>query len=221
MCGVWHEVCAARNVAAMRLYWHPFSLFPRRVRIALREKGIACEEVEVDLPGGATRATEFRRRLNPFGQVPVLEDEGLVIYESLAILEYLEERYPAPALLPSDAAARARVRQLMLASGDYYAVPLKRWLTRLFMPEAAWDRADQERAAVEIAEHLDVLEPILAERDYLADAFSLADVAYAPLVCELPACGLDHLLATRPAVRAWTERLRARPSVRSTAFAPL
>ena len=57
----------------MKLYWHPFSIFPRRVQIALREKGIACEEVQVDLPGGALREPEFRR-LNPFGQVPVLQD---------------------------------------------------------------------------------------------------------------------------------------------------
>jgi glutathione S-transferase len=200
----------------MRLYWHPFSLFPRRVRIAVREKGIGCEEIEIDLPGGATRAAEFRR-LNPFGQVPVLDDDGLVIYESLAILEYLEERYPAVPLLSRDPAARARTRQLMLASGDYYGVALKRWLPRLFAPEASWDRADQERAVVEIGEHLGVLEAMLAQREYLVDTFSLADVAYAPLVCELEACRLGHLLTARPAVRAWVERLRARPSIRATA----
>lgn len=85
-----------------------FSILPRRVRIALREKQIACEEVEVDLPGGATRAPAFRR-LNPFGQVPVLADGELVIYESLAILEYLEERFPTPALLPAEVGARALV----------------------------------------------------------------------------------------------------------------
>ena len=199
----------------MRLYWHPFSLFPRRVRIALREKGIACQEVEVDLPGGATRGSEFRR-LNPFGQVPVLEDDGLIIYESVAILEYLEERHPAPALLPRDLGTRARARQLMLASGDYFGAPFKRWLTRLFAAEATWNRPDQERAVIELGEHLDALEPMLTGRDYLVEAFSLADVAYAPLVCELEACQLGHLLAARPAVRAWVERLRARPSVRAT-----
>jgi len=210
----------AGTVEPMRLYWHPFSLFPRRVRVATREKGIACEEVEVDLPGGATRGAEFRR-LNPFGQVPVLEDDGVVIYESLAILEYLEERHPTPRLLPADAPARAGCRQLMLASGDYLAQPLKRWLPRLFAPESTWDRADQERAVGEIGAHLDVLESTLRdEREYLIGAFSFADVAYVPLVCELEACQLGHLLAPRPAVRAWVERLRARPSVRATSPTP-
>jgi glutathione S-transferase len=115
----------------MKLYWHPFSVFPRRIRIALREKGIAYEEVVVDLPGGALRGAEFRR-LNPFGQVPVLEDGDLVISESIAILEYLEERHPAPPLLPADAASRAAVRQLMLWSGDYLAPEWEAWVAPWF-----------------------------------------------------------------------------------------
>ena len=199
----------------MRLYWHPFSLFPRRVRIAVREKGQACEEVIVDLPGGALREPAFRR-LNPFGQVPVLEDGDVVLYESLAILEYLDERYPTPPLLPAGAAERGRARQSMQASGDYLAPPFKRWLTRLFTPEERWDRADQEAAAVEIGTHLDVLAATLGRRDYLVGDFSLADVAYAPLVCELAAAGLGHLLEARPTVGAWVARLRARPAVRDT-----
>jgi glutathione S-transferase len=203
----------------MRLYWHPFSIFPRRVRIALREKAIACEEVEVDLPGGATRGAEFLR-LNPFGHVPVLEDGEIVIYESVAILEYLEERHPSPALVPRDLGGRAKTRQLMLAAGDYFAVPLKRWLARMFTPESTWDRADQERAVVEMGEHLDILEQMLAGRDYLTGPFSLADIAYAPLVCDLHFCGLAHLLENRRNTREWVERLRARPSVRATSPVP-
>lgn len=199
----------------MRLYWHPFSLFPRRVRIAVREKNLACEEVEVDLPNGATRATAFHQ-LNPFGQVPVLEDNGLVIYESVAILEYLEERYPAPALLPSDVGTRAQARQFMATAGDYFTGPFKRWLPRLFTPEESWDRADQERAVAEMSHHLDVLEQALQGRDYLVGGFSLADIAYAPMVCELKTSQLGDILAARPAAQAWVKRLRTRDSIRTT-----
>ena len=200
----------------MRLHWHPFSLFPRRVRIALAEKGVAYEDVIVDLPGGAHREGAFQA-LNPFGQVPVLEDGEVVIYESLAILEYLEERHPSPPLLPADAAGRARARQLMQASGDYLAPPFKRWLARLFTPREQWDVADQERAREEIGAHLDVLEAVLGERHHLAgDAFTLADIAYAPLVCEMAAVQLDDVLAARPAAAAWVARLCARPAVRDS-----
>ncbi len=206
----------------MRLYWHPFSIFPRRVRIALREKRLACEELIVDLPGGALKTPEFRQ-LNPFGQVPVLDDDGLVLYESVAILEYLEERHPAPSLMPAgNPTARARTRQLMLTAGDYMTPPFKRWLARFFTPEATWDRADQALAADEIAAHLDVLEEILADgRAHLVGAFSLADVCYAPFVCELENAGLGDLLDGRPRVHGWIDRLSARESVRATAAGSL
>ena len=105
----------------------------------------------------------------------------------------------------------------MLASGDYLAPPFKRWIARLFLPEESWDLADQDAAKVEIAAHLDVLEDRLRGRDFLAgDAFSLADVAYVPMVCELAMCQLGGLLPPRPAVTAWVERLRARPAVQAT-----
>ncbi len=201
----------------LRLYWHPFSIFPRRVRIALREKAVTFEEIEVDLPGGATRSASFRQ-LNPFGQLPVLEHDGVVIYESVAILEYLEERYPNPPLMPHDLAARARVRQWTQASGSYLAGPLKRWVARLFTPEEMWNRDDQALAAREIGAHLDALDLTLADAgDYLVGSFSLADIAYAPLVCELAAVGLGEQLGGRPAVGAWIERLRGRSSIRDTA----
>jgi glutathione S-transferase len=116
-----------------------------------------------------------------------------------------------------DATARARTRQLMLMAGDYMTPPFKRWLAQFFTPEATWDRADQARAADEIAAHLDVLEDVLADgRAHLAGPFSLADVCYAPFVCELATARLGHLLDGRPRVHAWTDRLAARDSVRAT-----
>ena len=203
----------------MRLYWHPFSIFPRRVRIALREKSIACEEVQVDLPGGALRAPEFRR-LNPFAQVPVLEDDGLVVFESLAILEYLEERHPTPALLPTERAGRARARALMQAAGDYFAPPFKRWLAQYFTPDTA-DPADIALAATQLREQVDILHGLLGGQDYLLGTFSLADIAYAPLACELSSCGLAELASRSPRLAGWIARMQARPAVRDTAPEPL
>jgi glutathione S-transferase len=200
----------------MRLWWHPFSLYPRRVRVVVREKGLACEEAVVDLPAGATRAPAFAR-LNPFGQVPVLEDDGLVVAGSLAIMEYLEERHPAPPLLPRDLAARARARQLMGWSGDYLGPAFKRWLAQMFEPPEKLDHADVAAARVEIAAHLDVLEGVLAPSgDYLVGELSLADAAYVPFVVEMAAVGLGDLLDARPRVDRWVVRLRERASVRAT-----
>ncbi|HEY3496971.1 MAG TPA: glutathione S-transferase N-terminal domain-containing protein, partial [Polyangiaceae bacterium] len=100
---------------ALRLYSYFRSTSAWRVRIALAWKGVAHELVPVHLLGGAQHRPEFASR-NPLEQVPVLEaslpDGEFSLTQSLAILEYLEERFPAPALLPKEAELRARVRQL-------------------------------------------------------------------------------------------------------------
>ena len=111
----------------MKLYWHPFSIMPWRIRIALHEKGIRYESIQVDVYASRHRTPDFLE-MNPFGQIPVLEHDGVTISESIAILEYLEERYPAPALLPTDVVARAMVRQWMCWSTDYWPPAWKKWM---------------------------------------------------------------------------------------------
>jgi len=204
----------------IRLYWHPFSIVPRRARIVLREKRIPHEEIEVDVLAGAHRGPEFRR-LNPFGQIPVLEDAGLVICESVAILEYLEERFPSPRLLPADAGPRALTRQFMLWSGDYLSGPWEAWMRPAFAPAAPVDVAGREKAHADSAAHLDVLERRLATRDWLIDRYSLADVCYAPLVTVFDRVGLGDLISARARVAAWVARLLERPAVRETAPPPV
>src|SRR5438876_3650833 len=104
----------------MKLYSGPLSLFTGKVRIALDEKGLAYERIDVPF----SRARGYTPKhpdvvaLNPKAQVPVLVDGELVLYDSTLILEYLEERYPAASLYPADSIGRARCRQAEAASDE-------------------------------------------------------------------------------------------------------
>ena len=97
----------------MRLYGYFRSSAAYRVRIALALKGLSVETTFVHLMKGEQHSAEYSR-INPQNLVPVLEGEGTLLHQSLAIIEYLEERHPRPALLPGDALGRARVRSLGL-----------------------------------------------------------------------------------------------------------
>lgn len=137
-----------------------------RVRIALAEKGLAYEPVEIDLSDRPTWLYE----LNPLGKVPVLEDDGLVLPESEVIMEYLDERYPEPPLLPADAAERALVR-LQIARFDvnlgdaYYAF-----------------RRGEDGGAERLAHCLSLFERNV---ERWADRYGLAEIAYLPWLVRL------------------------------------
>src|SRR5918992_1048714 len=93
----------------IKLYTFPPSTNSRKVRIALLEKGLEFERINVDLSKREQKSTEYLS-IHPFGQVPALDDEGFVIYDSTVINEYLEDEYPYPPLMPKDSEGRARAR---------------------------------------------------------------------------------------------------------------
>ena len=167
-----------------------------RVRIVLAEKGIEYETVEVDLDDRPAWIYEK----NPLGKVPVVEEDAFVLPESAVIDEYLEERYPEPALWPADAAERAFGRLLVFRfdqlSRPYYA--LRRG------EDGARERLDAELAKLDAA---------LEARPFLSGRqFGLADVAYVPWVLRARD-RLDVDLRSFPALTDWLERLSARPSI--------
>ncbi|MCZ6710341.1 MAG: glutathione S-transferase family protein [Gammaproteobacteria bacterium] len=200
----------------IRLYTHPFSIVPWRVRIALHEKGLAYETEITDL---FTKPPERSfLELNPFAQIPVLDDDGFVIAESLAILEYLEEKYPEPPLMPVDLRLRATARKLMCWGTDYWPLAWKKWMAPR-MPEGLadpWTDDSVAQGRAEICHHLDVIDKQLADRDWLVGDYSLADICYAPFVLVLERVELGCEVTSRPAVSGWVERLKDRESVIET-----
>ncbi len=200
----------------MRLYSHPFSIVPWRVQIALHEKGVTYETIKTNLY--TQPATPEFLQLNPFAQIPVLDDGGFVIAESIAILEYLEEKFPTPPLLPSNLEHRATARKLMCWGTDYWPIAWKKWMAPR-LPGArsdTWTQTSVAEGRSEICHHLDVLETQLEGRDWLVDEYSLADICYAPFVLVLDRVDLGAEVNTRPAVSRWVDLLLQRPAITET-----
>jgi glutathione S-transferase len=149
------------------------SPYARKVRIALREKGIACEEI-VDLPWNPGSAAG---RLNPLGKVPVLLDGEQTVWESSVILDYLETLGHEPALVPADPAGRLAVRRVeALADGICDAVVLSVLENR--RPAAKRSSAWLARQRHKVVEGLVALEGMLGEREqFVGDSLTVADIA--------------------------------------------
>lgn len=197
----------------LRLHYHPLSTFARRVRIAILEKSVPVELVEVDMPKRAHRAPEYLA-INPYGRVPTLEEDGFVLYESSAILDYLELTHPEPPLAPKDPQGRTRVAMhvklcdLQMSRQTGVIIFPKR-----FLPNDRWDQAAMAQAKKEIEAHLAILDRELGDHTWMVnDAYSLVEVAYTPFVEFLP------LMEITPpaAVGRWAQRMLDRPSAQQT-----
>lgn len=198
----------------IKLHYHPFSTYTRRVRIALLEKGIEHELIDVDMAARAHKQ-DLYLTLNPYGRVPTLQEGDFLLYESNAILQYLEATHPTPALVPADARGRAlvdmhlRLCDLQMARHTGIIIFPKRFLKR-----ERWDEAAMAQSKVEIERHLQVLDQQLTGHEYLVgDQYSLAEVSYTPFVQFLPLMEITP----PPQVAAWVTRMLDRPSARQTA----
>lgn len=197
----------------IKLYDYPDCPFCQKVRVVLAEKDLEFEIKPVDLRKGEQKAPEFLK-LNPYGKVPVLIDDDIVIYDSTVIDEYLDEEYPNPPLMPEDSAGRARVRLLEDFCDNSFIPPAGAILAELHKPEAERDNEKIKKYQADVNRVLARLEVALEGKQYLADEFSLADVAFVPRVLILAQLGIE-LDARLHNVAAWIARLRERPSVQS------
>ena len=180
----------------LTLYDAPRCPYCARVRIALAEKDVEFEAVEIDL---ADRPAWIYEK-NATGRVPIVEEAGWVLPESAVINEYLEERYSEPALLAEDPADRARAR-LWIFRHDHFTSPY-------YALRRGQDGADEA-----FAKRLRALDAELEGRPWLGGAaYGLADIAYVPWVLRA-----RHLLGVDldpyPALAEWLHRLLDRPAV--------
>ena len=191
----------------LKLYYAHPSAYARPVWLALLEKQLPFELLPVDL-SGEQFSPEFLA-LNPFSHVPVLVDGNFRVIESLAILDYLEARYPELSLLPSDAIALARVRMVQL-------VTLNELLPAVFKllvyDENSGERsAELEYAQLRAINTLSFLENLLGDSLYFAnEQLTLAEIVAGTLVYRMPDLGIA--LTNYPKLNVWSERLLSRPT---------
>lgn len=198
----------------IRLHHFPKSSASYRVRIALALKGLDYESVPVDLRT-AEHAGEAYRELNPDGLVPLLEDGDVRVSQSMAMIEYLEECYPQPALLPSTPVERARVRGLaQLVACDIHPLNNLRVLQYLIGPMGVSKPDKDQWYAHWIGEGMAALERRLAEPatgDFChGNTPGLADCFLVPQVINANRMKVD--LSAFPRVRAIAERCLALPA---------
>ncbi|PWC32880.1 glutathione S-transferase [Azospirillum sp. TSO35-2] len=189
----------------MKLYHHPLSGHSHRARLLVSLLGLPHELVEVDLKAGAHKSPEFLT-LNPFGQVPVLDDAGVVIADSNAILVYLAKKAGRTDWLPEDPRGAAAVqRWLSVAAGEVaYGPAAARLITVFGAPYNADEVITRAHALLE------KLQNRLSGQDWLVgERPTIADVAIYSYVARAPEGNVD--LSGYPAVNAFLRRVEALP----------
>jgi len=228
------------GMAGLHLFHFVLSNCSQRVRFALEEKGLAWTSHHLNLAANEHVSADYQR-VNPNGVVPTLVHDGQVVIESNDILAYLDERFPEPALRPSDAGARARMDARIAAASRIqpaikvlshellfrpfrkigplevalfereHADPALAEFMRVYAEDGpAWKaRVEEARSAMDAA--LDALEAALADDAWLSgDAFGLADVSWVVNAHRLAQA--DYGVERWPRLRAWYERVAARPA---------
>lgn len=200
----------------IKLYTFPPSTNSRKVRIALLEKGLEFERINIDLSKREQKNSDYLK-IHPFGQVPALDDEGFIIYDSTVINEYLEDEYPYPSLMPKDSEGRARARLMEDFRDTHFNPYFVHLIQEMRKPEGERDAQRIDNARAEITRAFDRTESELNGNEYLAGPFSLADIAFMSNIELLDRFAIPVDGNKYKNTVAWIARLKARPSFAASA----
>ncbi|MBW4617400.1 MAG: glutathione S-transferase family protein [Desmonostoc vinosum HA7617-LM4] len=191
----------------LTFYYNPLSPNARRVWLTLLEKGIAFEGVLLKLDGDQSQP-EFLA-LNPFQHIPVIVDDGFRVVESLAILDYLESKYPTPAMLPTEPQALATVRMVQMVTANELFPQV---ISLIYESE---DSSQFAQAKQQIDKALKFLIELLGDRNFFGnEQLTLADIVAGTVILSLPNLGIN--LSDYPKLSEWSERLLQRPAWQKT-----
>jgi len=190
--------------SVMTLYSDPQSVYSHRVRMVLAEKNITVDVVDADPLNLPDEVMDF----NPYGSLPTLVDRDLKLYESRIIMEYLDERFPHPPLLPVDPVSRAHSRLFLYrVEQDWY---------RLMNQILEGTEEEAANAAKELRESLTMTIPVFdAKPFFMSDELSLVDCAIAPLLWRLDSLDVELPPQAKP-IQTYAKRLFARKAFRQS-----
>ena len=192
---------AANKRSIMTLFSDKTDIYCHQVKIVLAEKGVAYETELVDPKG----VSEDLMELNPYGTVPTLVDRDLVLFNSRIIMEYLDERFPHPPLMPVYPVARGKSRLLMLRIEQD-------WYPTLVQAEKGTE-AERTAALNQLKEQMLAVSAIFAQSPYfMSEEFSLIDCYVAPLLWRMQELGVEFSGAGSKAIKAYMARVFERDS---------
>jgi glutathione S-transferase len=197
----------------IKLYDFKSSPNCQRVKVVLAEKKLPYEIVPIDLTKKEQKTPEYLK-MNPYGKVPVLADDSTVLYESLVINEYLEEKYPSPALMPKDPAKKAKARILVDYGMAHFDSPYQKLRMELMKEKKDQSQPTIDQAKSELKKLLQRFEDELGDQEYLMGDFSLVDADLIPRFTRLEGFGVLPD-ASLPRLGKYLERMKARPSVQA------
>jgi glutathione S-transferase len=206
----------------LKLYSNPYSTCSQRVFTVMKEKGLEYEVVLVDLMKGEQKDPVYMQK-HPFGQVPYLDDDGFIVYESRAICRYLALKYAdrGEPLIPSQTDLKALALFEQAASVEYsrYTTAAGGLVGEAIIKTFHGGTPDPEVVAkykLQLSKCLDVYETILSKQPYAAgNKFTVVDIYHIPYAALFEKAGAGELIPERPNVKAWWDRISGRESWKS------
>ncbi len=200
----------------LQFYYSRLSINARRVWVTLLEKNLEFESILLKLNGDQFQPDFLK--LNPFHHIPVLIDNDFKVFESLAILDYLEAKYPEPNFMPTDAKEIAKVRTIELVTVN--ELPPASIVLMKEMLDVEVEAKQIEKARQTMATTLQYFEDNLAEDQtyFLGEKFTYADIVAGTAVAAIPSLGIS--LEPYPKVTKWVNNLQQRESWKQTAPSP-